>query len=660
MGPSARVAVALVALFFIFGVSSASAKISSSEIDKIINQGWETYKSHMLAMNPRAVQQAGQRSNPEPRLPEKQLTHKCLHHEHSKLANYKKIDAAIRARSDSWRADPAVSTKRSVAAFGPLRITANSLKLGANVDNGYACYSVGETVTNTRGQQYQCTANDIMNSTLVSILRDNVIPTAITILGRLLSVDQLPGNFFFDTTYISASGRSTCGDGIQIPADVRSDQGGSGIPNTDYLVFVTARPSAPGNLASALACNLQVKNPSIPKYGRPLGGYINFNPSELRGAGLSNQVRFNRYVRVAVHEFMHALGFSNNWYSHYVDDGGLYYTTGPVETATTAGNTVNVITLPRVKLFAQAHYNCSSVTGFELEDGGGSGTAGAHWELRVGYNEIMTGFANTELIISNLTLSLFRDMGWYQVNYTLAEPFILGYKQGCSFALDKCNTWTQRGTFCTQQYTQGGERCTVDRRSKGYCDFSSNVPNIPIQYQYFPGLPNSGSPVSSKDYCPTIESFSNGVCSDVDSFSSAAREDRGFVDSRCFEVSGNFAPVACLRHRCSSGFLEVLLDGNWIACNGTSVTWPGENVQVSCAKELCTVGPVSLDTYVYTPPPPSVSRLSPGAPNGAPSSSFLYYFTDDPFLFYGIIAAGIAAIILLIVIIAMCCRGKKK
>jgi hypothetical protein len=224
------------------------------------------------------------------------------------LANYEQVDAALHARSDSWRPDPALK-KRSVAAYGSLRITANTLKLGANVDNGYACYSVGETVTNTKGQQYQCTAADIMNSTLVSTLRDNVIPTAITILGRLLSVDQLPGNFFFDSTYISASGRSTCGDGIQIPADVRSDQGGSGIANTDYLVFVTARPSSAGNLASALACNLIVKSISPAKYGRPLGGYINFNPSELRGAGLNNLVRFNRYVRVAVHEFMHVRYF---------------------------------------------------------------------------------------------------------------------------------------------------------------------------------------------------------------------------------------------------------------------------------------------------------------------------------------------------------------
>jgi hypothetical protein len=357
---------------------------------------------------------------------------------------------------------------------------------------------------------------------------------------------------------------------------------------------------------------------------------------------------------------LQALGFSNNWYSHYVDDGGLYYTTGPVESATTAGNTVSVITLPRVKLFSQAHYNCSSVIGFELEDGGGGGTAGAHWELRTGYNEIMTGFANTELIISNLTLSLFRDMGWYQVNYTLAEPFTLGYQQGCSFALGKCNTWTQRGTFCSQEYVSGGERCTVDRRSKGYCDFQPDVPSIPIQFQYFPGLPNAGSPVSSKDYCPTVESFSNGVCGDVAAFASAAREDRGFVDSRCFEVSGSFAPVACLRHRCSSGFLEVLLDGNWIACNGTSVTWPGESVQVSCAKELCTLGPISLDTYVYTPPTPSVFRgLSPGAPNGAPTEAFLYYYTNDPYLFYGVIAAGIAAILLFIIIIALCCRKKR-
>jgi len=32
---------------------------------------------------------------------------------------------------------------------------------------------------------------------------------------------------------------------------------------------------------------------------------------------------------------------------------------------------------------AMAHYNCSSLQGVEVENQGGSGTAGSHWEQRI-------------------------------------------------------------------------------------------------------------------------------------------------------------------------------------------------------------------------------------------------------------------------------------
>lgn len=328
-----------------------------------------------------------------------------------------------------------------------------------------------------------------------------------------------------------------------------------------------------------------------------------------------------------------------------------------MQTATTAGNTVNVMTLPRVRAFAQVHYNCSSVTGFELEDGGGSGTASAHWELRVGRNEIMTGFADRELVISNITLSLFRDTGWYSVNYSLAEPFYMGSGQGCNFPLGKCSTWTQRATFCSIE--TGPTTCTVDRRAKGYCDYEDNIGStIPAAYRYFSSS-TAGSANPSKDYCPTIESYSNGVCVDVDAFASGVNgEEVGYIDSRCFEVGSN---IACLRHRCSGGYLEVLLGGTWTACNGTSVNWAGRGA-VTCARELCAMGPVGSDLYTYTPPPPQNPRpqaaTSPGGAQ-APNAAFLYYFTNDAALFYGAIIGGCVFVLLVIIIIATCCCKKK-
>ena len=58
--------------------------------------------------------------------------------------------------------------------------------------------------------------------------------------------------------------------------------------------------------------------------------------------------------------------------------------TGLVRTSVTAtanmrGKTVNQIVTPSVVAVVRAHFNCPSLTGAELEDQGGSGTAGSHW-----------------------------------------------------------------------------------------------------------------------------------------------------------------------------------------------------------------------------------------------------------------------------------------
>jgi len=66
----------------------------------------------------------------------------------------------------------------------------------------------------------------------------------------------------------------------------------------------------------------------------------------------------------------------------------------------------------------------------ELEDGGGSGTGGSHWEKRIFMNEYMTGTESQHPIFSRLTMALFQDSGWYGVdNYAYADFLIFGLKR---------------------------------------------------------------------------------------------------------------------------------------------------------------------------------------------------------------------------------------
>ena len=68
-----------------------------------------------------------------------------------------------------------------------------------------------------------------------------------------------------------------------------------------------------------------------------------------------------------------------------------------------------------------------------LEDYGGSGTAGSHWDRSVVYNEYMTGWSTRDSIFSNLTLALFQDTGWYIPNWEVGETLLFGKNAGCNF-----------------------------------------------------------------------------------------------------------------------------------------------------------------------------------------------------------------------------------
>jgi len=52
------------------------------------------------------------------------------------------------------------------------------------------------------------------------------------------------------------------------------------------------------------------------------------------------------------------------------------------------------------------------MNGFEIENNGGSGTAGAHWKQRTAADEVMGGYTIFDSRITNLTLGFFQDLGY--------------------------------------------------------------------------------------------------------------------------------------------------------------------------------------------------------------------------------------------------------
>ncbi|KAK3236178.1 hypothetical protein CYMTET_53663, partial [Cymbomonas tetramitiformis] len=96
---------------------------------------------------------------------------------------------------------------------------------------------------------------------------------------------------------------------------------------------------------------------------------------------------------------------------------------------------------------------------------GGSGTAGSHWEKRLFYTEVMVGSGGTgRRYLSNMTLAVLEDTGWYLPNYYMGAYQGWGNDQGCSFVTGGCAA--QGDVFCSGG---GNAECTWDNREVGTC-----------------------------------------------------------------------------------------------------------------------------------------------------------------------------------------------
>ena len=107
------------------------------------------------------------------------------------------------------------------------------------------------------------------------------------------------------------------------------------------------------------------------------------------------------------HELTHVLVFNPE----------LMKELGMTNTKIFDGSFITFVNSPRVLTAARQHFNCTSLNGVPLENQGGSGSAGSHWEARYLLGDYMISSDYFDNVISDITLALFEDSGIYKVNY---------------------------------------------------------------------------------------------------------------------------------------------------------------------------------------------------------------------------------------------------
>ena len=186
------------------------------------------------------------------------------------------------------------------------------------------------------------------------------------------------------------------------------------------------KPTAP-YFAAAYSCRRSAMD-----LRTTMGAYI------LNLAPMSDQVIHSYlYFSTFAHEFTHILGFSSNLFPLFRNpQTGSFYESPQVKTATIGGKkdiNFQMLILPEVVNYARKYFGCPTIEGIPLEDDGGDGSAGSHWEKTFLPHEYMNPSVENPGVISEFTFALLRGTGWYKTLPGGAQRFDWGKGSGCGY-----------------------------------------------------------------------------------------------------------------------------------------------------------------------------------------------------------------------------------
>ena len=210
-----------------------------------------------------------------------------------------------------------------------------------------------------------------------------------------------------------------------------------------------------------------------------------------------------------LHEFTHILGFLFESFQNFQYDITQIY-----ETDYSRLRNRYFIKSPKVLALAKKYYNCPSIKGIELEEQ--EGKRSSHWEARTLLGEYMNLMQyESEVVISDFTLALLEDSGWYEVNYYTGGLMRFGKNKGCDFLNQDCVNNQGVTPFKNEFFDLeniGNPSCSSGRLSRAYSQLNYYDDGIPIvEYNRIKNddWNNYGGKFINADYCFVFVQDSN-------------------------------------------------------------------------------------------------------------------------------------------------------
>eukprot|EP00892_Ulva_mutabilis_P001828 jgi/Ulvmu1/11646/UM008_0050.1 len=349
----------------------------------------------------------------------------------------------------------------------------------------------------------------------VQYVMGTIMPAAASLFRRFIRVRYPSGKLRFEN--------ETDLEGFPIPTGPNGD----GI-DADLLIKVTSYPVDTEFCKSSLAAALPVVYETLTR--RALFGQVWMCQIQPR-------YDFSSNLATVLHELTHVIGIADQLFPQFFGyNSGVNDIIGDVQ----LGPPLPFFVEPRDGIVtdntvreARLHTGCPTLTAALLENDVG---VGAHWDLRVFRGELMNpagvndGFHISRHVMTDLSLGLMQDSGWYDVKYGSGGFNSYGWQGGCEFA---------NGTF---------RSAFEDPAAKRYlCS--------PRQFREYVCLHD----FSGDGTCDTLASIDNFYTAVADTNTFDCQSVPG---ARCYKDPGDeFAIPQCLANMSCSPQGQVLVDG---------------------------------------------------------------------------------------------------
>ncbi len=199
--------------------------------------------------------------------------------------------------------------------------------------------------------------------------------------------------------------------------------------------------------------------------GRTLVGYFELNLNAISPSKANMINHFGTFV----HEFYHILVFNNQLFDEFIlpDKSKVGRASLITETVSLGGKNRMAYKGSNVLTYAKAHLNDNSLQQIIMENDGGSGSAGSHWEHMYFPTDFMSPIDTTPSLHSELSFNMALDSGWFEVDMTKTEQLEYGKNAGANFMSGSCPTNTVAG-FCNAADAEKSF-CPPDFRYKAKC-----------------------------------------------------------------------------------------------------------------------------------------------------------------------------------------------